>query len=389
MGSIFSCSFLIVSAARGLWAVGVYSSCCISFEVLLIGVGAFMLHWQLLMFGCCFDAVWHCPAGCATEAFWTLYAADLVILGMLPVYCVCCCSVRTDWMASLAVRSFAWVRLRPNCRSGFKSWFGFEMNGRSRIASHMPISFAVASDFPVLDLSCRSQNRDRFWATCRILSRMGAGNPKGVSGLADMLLILSSGKQLLGDVKCCSYSLCCVVKYGATLLFLLLECAEMVAAAGNAKSGSWWLADAGEQLLPMWLLELLELQENVLQQLRDLESKGTPVTPSTDKPIEIQQTGPGNVVLVDVGPKLAPCPSGFDRVERKNVPQVFMPMINHYPQDGLGEDGMSSVPRVILDPTPYVLPLNFQLYDRPLADAESINSLAPSSSPSPHAGPAD
>ncbi|GMH21126.1 hypothetical protein Nepgr_022968 [Nepenthes gracilis] len=53
------------------------------------------------------DAVWHCPAGCATEAFWTLYAADLVILGMLPVYCVCCCSVRTDWMASLAVRSSA------------------------------------------------------------------------------------------------------------------------------------------------------------------------------------------------------------------------------------------------------------------------------------------
>ncbi|GMH06099.1 hypothetical protein Nepgr_007939 [Nepenthes gracilis] len=49
------------------------------------------------------------------------------------------------------------------------------MNCRSRIASHMPISFAVASDFPVLDLICRSQNRDRFWATCRILSRMGAG----------------------------------------------------------------------------------------------------------------------------------------------------------------------------------------------------------------------
>ncbi|GMH18540.1 hypothetical protein Nepgr_020381 [Nepenthes gracilis] len=75
----------------------------------------------------------------------------------------------------MAYSSFAWVRLRPNCRSGFKSWFGFEMNCRSRIASHMPISFAVASDFPVLDLSCRSQNRDRFWATCRILSRMGAG----------------------------------------------------------------------------------------------------------------------------------------------------------------------------------------------------------------------
>ncbi|GMH06253.1 hypothetical protein Nepgr_008093 [Nepenthes gracilis] len=39
-------------------------------------------------------------------------------------------------------------------------------------------------------------------------------SPKVVSVLADMLLILSSGKQLLGEVECCSYSLCCVVKYG-------------------------------------------------------------------------------------------------------------------------------------------------------------------------------
>ncbi|GMH19217.1 hypothetical protein Nepgr_021058 [Nepenthes gracilis] len=132
-------------------------------------------------------AVWHCPAGCATEAFWTLYAADLVILGMLPVYCVCCCSVWTDWMASLAIRRV--ICRFELCHGVFQFclgevktqlpiWFQelvWVRNGRSRIASHLPISFAVASDFPVLDLSCRSQNRDRFWATSWILSRMGAG----------------------------------------------------------------------------------------------------------------------------------------------------------------------------------------------------------------------
>ncbi|GMH12874.1 hypothetical protein Nepgr_014715 [Nepenthes gracilis] len=162
-------------------------------------------------------AVWQCPAGCATEAFWTLYAADLVILGMLgfsgssqvldcshasicPIEAVtgCCIDVAAGWSFAglncvMAYSSFAWVRLRPNCRSGFKSWFGFEMNCRSRIASHMPISFVVASDFPVLDLSCRSQNRDRFWATCRILLRMGAGfgcQPGSVSQHILMMVLI-------------------------------------------------------------------------------------------------------------------------------------------------------------------------------------------------------
>ncbi|GMH14055.1 hypothetical protein Nepgr_015896 [Nepenthes gracilis] len=199
---------------------------------------------------------------------------------------------------------------------------------------------------------------------------------------------------------------------------------------------------------------------------RDLESKGTPATPSMVKLSEIQQTRPGNisdlgildtvmhskdlnelvpgldqtelgttseescieapvlsamapsihcwqmahcgdnshpvvncrsklsplaaeVVLVDIGPKLAPCPSGLVRVEGKNDPLVNMPLINHYPQGGLGEDEMSSVPRVILDPTPSVLPMNLQLDDRPPVEAEFIDSLAPSSSPSPHVSPAD
>ncbi|GMH18512.1 hypothetical protein Nepgr_020353 [Nepenthes gracilis] len=39
-------------------------------------------------------------------------------------------------------------------------------------------------------------------------------SPKVICGLADMLLILSSGNQLPGEVKCGSYSLCCAVKYG-------------------------------------------------------------------------------------------------------------------------------------------------------------------------------
>ncbi|GMH05956.1 hypothetical protein Nepgr_007796 [Nepenthes gracilis] len=69
------------------------------------------------------------------------------------------------------------------------------------------------------------------------------------------------------------------------------------------------------------------------------------------------------VVPVDVGPKLAPCPSGFDRVERKNDPQVNMPLINYCPQGGLGEVGMSSAPPVILDPTPSVLPMFSQSDD--------------------------
>ncbi|GMH26506.1 hypothetical protein Nepgr_028349 [Nepenthes gracilis] len=65
MGGIFSCSILIVSAARGLWAAGVSSSRCISFEVLLIGVDAYMLHWQLLMFGCCFGYAFNLLHCCA------------------------------------------------------------------------------------------------------------------------------------------------------------------------------------------------------------------------------------------------------------------------------------------------------------------------------------
>ncbi|GMH24794.1 hypothetical protein Nepgr_026637 [Nepenthes gracilis] len=62
---------------------------------------------------------------------------------------------------------FARLRLSPNCRSGFKSRFRFDTNCRSQIASHMPISIAVAFDcikpnaigsfIPVLELSCRSR----------------------------------------------------------------------------------------------------------------------------------------------------------------------------------------------------------------------------------------
>ncbi|GMH04791.1 hypothetical protein Nepgr_006631 [Nepenthes gracilis] len=66
-----------------------------------------------------------------------------------------------------------------------------------------------------------------------------------------------------------------------------------------------------------------------------------------------------------------------------------MPSINHCPQGGLCEDGISLVPCVILEPTPSVLPLNLQLDDRPPAEVEFIDSLASSSSPSPHAGPAN
>ncbi|GMH15410.1 hypothetical protein Nepgr_017251 [Nepenthes gracilis] len=94
-------------------------------------------------------------------------------------------------------------------------------------------------------------------------------------------------------------------------------------------------------------------------------------------------------VLVDAGPKMAHCPFGNDRVKEENVPLVNMPMINHCPQGGLGEDGMSPVPRGILDPTPSVLSMNLQLDDRHPADAESIESLASFSSPSPHTAPAD
>ncbi|GMH27853.1 hypothetical protein Nepgr_029696 [Nepenthes gracilis] len=189
---------------------------------------------------------------------------------------------------------------------------------------------------------------------------------------------------------------------------------------------------------------------------RNLESKGTPVTASMDKLIEIQQTGRGNAsdlgqpdavmrseskapnvtvvrfapevmaaeapssashcwkmapcsdislpivncssklapvvaeeVPMDAGSKIAPCSIGNDRVEEVNVPLVNIPMINHCPQGGLGEDGMSPVPRVILDPTPPVLSMNLQLDDRPPANVESIESLASFSSPSPHTVPAD
>ncbi|GMH00990.1 hypothetical protein Nepgr_002829 [Nepenthes gracilis] len=55
-------------------------------------------------------------------------------------------------------------------------------------------------------------------------------------------------------------------------------------------------------------------------------------------------------VPVVAGPKMAPCPIGNDKVEEENAP--------------------------LLD-------------DRPLADAESIESLATVSSPNPHAAPAD
>ncbi|GMH02206.1 hypothetical protein Nepgr_004045 [Nepenthes gracilis] len=94
-------------------------------------------------------------------------------------------------------------------------------------------------------------------------------------------------------------------------------------------------------------------------------------------------------VPVDAGPKMDPCPISNDRVEKENAPLVNMPMINHCPQGGLGEDGMFPVPHVIQDPTPFVLSKNLQLDDGPPVDAESIESLASFSSPSPHAAPAD
>ncbi|GMH16135.1 hypothetical protein Nepgr_017976 [Nepenthes gracilis] len=73
-------------------------------------------------------------------------------------------------------------------------------------------------------------------------------SPKVVSGLADMLLILSSGKQLLDEVKCGSYSLWLCCELGVEISAALL----MEAAAGNAETGSWWLADAGSEVY--WIL---------------------------------------------------------------------------------------------------------------------------------------
>ncbi|GMH27868.1 hypothetical protein Nepgr_029711 [Nepenthes gracilis] len=52
-------------------------------------------------------------------------------------------------------------------------------------------------------------------------------------------------------------------------------------------------------------------------------------------------------VPVVAGPKMASCPIGNDRVEKENSPMVNMPLTNHSPQGGLGEDGKFPLPLVI------------------------------------------
>ncbi|GMH24168.1 hypothetical protein Nepgr_026011 [Nepenthes gracilis] len=90
-----------------------------------------------------------------------------------------------------------------------------------------------------------------------------------------------------------------------------------------------------------------------------------------------------------VGPMLALCPSRFDRVLEANIPQGMLPVSNLCSQVVLDMDGMFAIPHVIIDSSPSVSPSNCQLDDRPPADAEVIDSLAPSSTPSPHSGFAD
>ncbi|GMH13980.1 hypothetical protein Nepgr_015821 [Nepenthes gracilis] len=100
-----------------------------------------------LLFAAFVDSRYYRSCGLTANRFCT---------GKMPVWIV--------YRRILAAR----LRLSPNCRSGFKSRFGFEMKCRSRIASHMPISIVSSFRllqaerdgklyFPRWELSCRSR----------------------------------------------------------------------------------------------------------------------------------------------------------------------------------------------------------------------------------------
>ncbi|GMH29056.1 hypothetical protein Nepgr_030899 [Nepenthes gracilis] len=60
----------------------------------------------------------------------------------------------------MAYFDFARLRLSPNCRSGFKSRFRFDMNCRSQVLSLRLHPKAIGSFMPILELLPIS-NRDR------------------------------------------------------------------------------------------------------------------------------------------------------------------------------------------------------------------------------------
>ncbi|GMH31670.1 hypothetical protein Nepgr_033514 [Nepenthes gracilis] len=62
-----------------------------------------------------------------------------------------------------------------------------------------------------------------------LISWLGSGRLKGNS------LLVLGWKQLLSEVECCNYSLCCVVKYG-------VEPCCSIPPAGKCRGGMFWSA---------------------------------------------------------------------------------------------------------------------------------------------------
>ncbi|GMH28210.1 hypothetical protein Nepgr_030053 [Nepenthes gracilis] len=147
-GASTACSILLMDGAPGSqalvhqmqmdWPMMVWRSTSVDAKTMQ-NAGCWQLHDSLLKGDVELLKLWLKPSRLEiwVAANWNYPAVDSAFV---------CCFEMLNTVADAILNSVSVLRLRPICRSGFMSWFGFEMNCRSRIATHMPFSFAVASD---------------------------------------------------------------------------------------------------------------------------------------------------------------------------------------------------------------------------------------------------